>query len=93
MEKPCRSQADLDNLSASIRDLSKEAEVSQDKIAVSKKEFGQMFNLGRTKVNDMLKRGQVRSLKLGRLVRIPLSEVHAFVERQLAAKASDQAER
>jgi excisionase family DNA binding protein len=66
--------------------------MSQDKVAISPKEFGQMFSLGRSKVNAMLRKGEIPWFKLGRLVRIPLTEVHAFVEKQLATKASDQAE-
>jgi excisionase family DNA binding protein len=64
--------------------------VSQDKVLLSPKEFGQRFGVGRTKVNQMLQEGQIKSFKLGRLRKIPMDAIADFIEKQLAAQGNGQ---
>lgn len=46
-------------------------------------------NLGRTKYFELLKDGQLRSVKVGRRRMVPQSEIDRFIARQLDATSSD----
>jgi excisionase family DNA binding protein len=40
-----------------------------------------MLNIGRCKVYDLLRTGELESVKIGRLRRIPVDNVHRFATR------------
>lgn len=50
---------------------------------MTKQEFASAINMGSTKVHEMVRTGEVRSVKIGASVRIPASEVDALVARLL----------
>jgi excisionase family DNA binding protein len=41
----------------------------------------EMLNIGRCKVYDLLRTGELESVKIGRLRRIPVDNVHRFAAR------------
>jgi excisionase family DNA binding protein len=43
--------------------------------------------IGRTKVFELIKAGEIRAVKLGRRTVIPVTELDAFIARQLADAA------
>jgi excisionase family DNA binding protein len=64
-----------------------------DKLLLSPEEFAHITGLGRSTVFKMLQAGQIPSFRVGRLRKIPVQEVHAFVEKQLAAQGSERDEK
>lgn len=49
------------------------------RLLVSPQEAGQALGIGQTKVYELLRIGDLRSIKVGRLRKIPVSELHRFV--------------
>ncbi len=43
----------------------------------------QLLGCGRTHLYSLLRKGELRSIRIGRLRRIPRTEVEAYIERQL----------
>ncbi len=52
-----------------------------DKALLTIEEFAEMHGLGRTKVYDLLRRGEIESVKIGTSRRITRAAAAAFVER------------
>lgn len=52
-----------------------------EKLLLTAEEAAAMVGLGRTKVYELLRVGQIESVRIGRCRRIPLRAVHAYVER------------
>jgi len=48
-----------------------------------------LLGCGRTHLYGLLSRGELRSIRVGRLRRIPRSEIEAYVDRQLSAQRED----
>ena len=46
-------------------------------------EAAQVLNLSRSLMYDLVLSGQVFSLKIGRSRRVPVSELHAYIDRQM----------
>ena len=57
---------------------------------LTKQEFGQAIHLGSTKVHEMVRSGEVRSVRIGTAVRIPATEVDALVARLLTVGVEDE---
>ena len=53
------------------------------KVLLTVEEVAQAMGLGRTYVYELVMRREIRSIKLGRKRRIPVSALHDFVARQL----------
>lgn len=51
-------------------------------------QFGERIGAGRTYVYGELKANRIKSVKVGRLRRIPVSEVQRYVDRLLAEQAT-----
>lgn len=45
----------------------------------------QLLGVGRTTVYDLLNRGALRSMKIGRRTLLPIEDLDAFVDRKLAS--------
>lgn len=58
--------------------------VSVPKVLLTVEEAAGAMSLGRTYVWGLVMRNEIRSVKVGRKRRIPLSALHEFVARQLA---------
>jgi len=53
------------------------------KLLLSVEEAAQVLSLGRNTAYDLVLGGQIASIKIGRLRRVPLEALRAFVVRQL----------
>ena len=60
---------------------------SEKRILLAPEDAAQLMSVGRTYVYQMMAAGELRSLKMGRLRRIPLSEVERFVSARLGEAA------
>ncbi|MGI8815059.1 MAG: helix-turn-helix domain-containing protein [Pseudonocardia sp.] len=54
------------------------------RLLLTAEEAGEMLHIGRTKVFDLIRAGELESIKIGRLRRIPLDSVHEFTARLVA---------
>ncbi len=61
-----------------------------EKALLSIPEAGEALHLGETKVKELVARGELLSVKIGKSRRIPATAVHAFVDR-LVSEAASQA--
>ena len=59
--------------------------VMQMKVLLSLDEAADAMSVGKTMIADLVRRNELRSIKVGRTRRIPLSSIHEFVNRQLAS--------
>jgi len=50
-------------------------------------EAAQLLHIGRSKVYDLIRNGDLRSIKIGRLRRVPLDAVHDFATSPAAEEA------
>jgi excisionase family DNA binding protein len=50
-----------------------------------------LLSCGRTYVYRLIREGQIESVKLGRLRRVPRESVDRFIERRLAQQSGDDA--
>ena len=66
--------------------------MSADKLLLSPDETCDIIGVRRSKLFDLLKRGEIPSIKIGRLRRIPAEGLRTYVERQLAAQGGGQEE-
>jgi excisionase family DNA binding protein len=56
----------------------------ESKVLVSVDEAAALLSLGRTMVYTLVMSGDLPSIKIGRMRRIPVAALHAYVSRQLA---------
>lgn len=56
----------------------------ESKVLVSVDEAAALLSLGRTMVYTLMMCGDLPSIKIGRMRRIPVAALHAYVSRQLA---------
>ena len=56
----------------------------ESKVLVSVDEAAALLSLGRTMVYTLMMSGDLPSIKIGRMRRIPVAALHAYVSRQLA---------
>lgn len=50
-------------------------------VSVSPEDAGRLIGLGRTKVFELIREGDLRVAKIGRRTLVPVSELHALIER------------
>ena len=53
-------------------------------LLVSVEQAAGLLGIGRTTLYELIRRGEVRPIRIGRSVRIPRRELEAFVERLIA---------
>lgn len=53
-------------------------------VVYTPEEVAEILKIGRTKVYELLRRGVIRSVKVGALRRVPASALDEFLERQEA---------
>ena len=58
-------------------------------LLVSVEEAAGLLGIGRTTLYELIRRGDVRPIRIGRCVRIPQRELEAFVERLVGESRSD----
>ncbi|MBN9098122.1 MAG: helix-turn-helix domain-containing protein [Pseudonocardia sp.] len=52
-----------------------------DRLLLTAEEVAEVLNVGRCKVYDLIRNGEIESIKIGRLRRIPVDNVRKFAER------------
>jgi excisionase family DNA binding protein len=52
-----------------------------ERLLLTAEQTAEMLNIGRCKVYDLLRTGELESVKIGRLRRIPVDNVHRFAAR------------
>jgi excisionase family DNA binding protein len=57
------------------------ADASASKLLLKVEEAAHLLSLSRKKVYDLMRRGELASLKIGGSRRIPLTALHAFIAR------------
>ncbi len=60
-----------------------------DRALLSIPEAGEALHLGETKVKELVARGDLLSVKIGKSRRIPVSAVQEYVERLVSESCSD----
>ncbi len=55
-----------------------------EKLLLKIEEAAHALSLGRSKTYELIQRGQLRTVKIGRSTRVPVDAVREFVERQAA---------
>jgi excisionase family DNA binding protein len=58
-------------------------------LLVSVEEAAGLLGIGRTTLYELIRRGDVRPIRIGRCVRIPQRELEAFVQRLVGESRSD----
>ena len=54
-----------------------------ERVLLTAEEAAESLHVGRCKVYDLIRTGELESIKIGRLRRIPVDFVHAFARRLL----------
>ena len=67
--------------------------MSQNRRLLSPLEAGEIIGVRRSKIHQLLREGQIRSFKLGRLRKIPADAIADFIEKQLAAQGKGREEK
>jgi len=57
------------------------------RLLLTAEEAAQLLHIGRSKVYDLIRNGDLRSIKIGRLRRVPLDAVHDFATSPAAEEA------
>ena len=52
-----------------------------DRLLLTAEEVAEVLNVGRCKVYDLIRNGEIESIKIGRLRRIPVDNVRKFADR------------
>ena len=60
-----------------------------DKARLSIPEVGQSLHLGETKVKELVARGDLLSVKIGKSRRIPVSAIQSYVERLVSESSAE----
>lgn len=55
-----------------------------ERVLLTAEEVAEALNVGRCTVYDLIRTGQLQSLKIGKLRRIPVDAVHEFARRMIA---------
>jgi len=57
-------------------------------ILLTTEEAAELLNIGRSKVFDLIRNGELGSIKIGRLRRVPLASIHEFTARLMEEAAA-----
>ena len=60
-----------------------------DRALVSIPEAGEALHLGETKVKELVSRGELLSVKIGKSRRIPATAIQAYIDRLVADSCAD----
>jgi excisionase family DNA binding protein len=59
-----------------------------ERVLLSPEQGMELIGVKKSMMSKLLREGQIGSIRIGRLRRIPLDEIHRFVARQLEAQAN-----
>lgn len=65
--------------------------MSAEKLLYSPEGTGEVLDLSRAQVYELLARGEIESFKIGRLRKVPREAIDAYIERQRAAAGTQTA--
>ncbi|TAK36117.1 MAG: DNA-binding protein [Chloroflexota bacterium] len=57
--------------------------ILSDKLLIRVDEAARMCSLGRSKMYEMVAKGLIPSVRIGRAVRIPITALHSWIEKQM----------
>ena len=60
-----------------------------EKLLYSHVQVAEILSLGRSKTYELISSGQLRSIRIGRSIRVPASALREFVQRQEAAQEGE----
>ena len=60
-----------------------------DRLLLRPAEAAEAIGIGRSKVYELLASGDLPSIRIGGVIRVPVTALHAWIERQLAARAEE----
>ena len=60
-----------------------------DRLLLRPTEVAEAIGIGRSKVYELLGSGDLPSIRVGGAIRVPVTALHAWIERQLAARAEE----
>ena len=60
-----------------------------DRLLLRPAEAAEAIGIGRSKVYELLASGDLPSIRIGGVIRVPVTSLHAWIERQLAARAEE----
>jgi excisionase family DNA binding protein len=82
-----RTAASVSALGVLLRDQARllRAEREAGEKLLTKKQACQEMNCGRTLLDSLIARGQIRTTKVGKRPRVPLSSIAAYIERRRTA--------
>ena len=60
-----------------------------DRLLLRPAEAAEPIGIGRSKVYELLASGDLPSIRIGGVIRVPVTALHAWIERQLAARAEE----
>lgn len=63
---------------------------SPDRLLLTVEEAANLLNLGRTKTYSLVRSGEIESVQIGRLRRVPKSAIDDYTERLISAQSNDQ---
>lgn len=58
----------------------------KDKLAYRPKELAEALSIGLTFARELIAKGEIKSVKIGRAVLVPRSEVERFLEKRMKEK-------
>ena len=61
-----------------------------DAVLLSVEEAAQVLGLGRSKTYELLLKGQLRSIKIGRSRRVPVESINEFIRERIEEAGSDR---
>ena len=61
----------------------RQPEMTMERVLLTAEEVAEALRVGRCTVYDLIRTGQLRSIKIGKLRRIPVDAVHEFARRAL----------
>ena len=80
----------VSNPLVAVSDATTSARLMVRPLLVSVDEAAGMLGIGRTTLYELIRRGDVRPIRIGRCVRIPQRELEAFVERLVGDSRNDR---
>ena len=60
-----------------------------DRLLLRPAEAAEAIGIGRSKVYELLASGDLPSIRVGGAIRVPVTALHTWIERQLAARAEE----
>lgn len=64
---------------------------AREKLLLTPEEAGERLGVGRTQIYDLMRRGELLSVHIGRLRRIPVAALQRYVEELTAAAEAGEA--